>query len=102
MLGQMARTEVRRGNEIIPINLSVAADILLKKAKRVSPKAVHHNDPAKITGKLLEVFNCSANECGTITSAYDIADFIKNSINHEVNKFMKAINTATTYIDSLR
>ncbi|XP_045452946.1 uncharacterized protein LOC123662103 [Melitaea cinxia] len=101
LLGRMARNEVKRSNDIISVNLTVAADNLYKRAKRISPKAVHHNDPDKIAARLLDVFHCSVQECGGITN-YNVAEFIKITINSEVNKFIKSINNATQYIDSLR
>ncbi|XP_013198043.2 uncharacterized protein LOC106140938 [Amyelois transitella] len=100
MLGRMTLPEIRRSNDVIPLNLTVAADSLFKKAKRISPKVIHHNDPEKIQAKLFSIFQCQA-ECGTINK-YNLGDYVKSSINHEVVKLMKSINNATTYLDSLR
>lgn len=101
LLGRMARNEVRRSNDIVSINLTIAADNLYKKAKRVSPKAIHHNDPEKITLKLLDVFNCTAQDCGTVVN-YNVAEFVKTSIKYEVAKLLRSINNASLYLDSLR
>nr|XP_034834158.1 uncharacterized protein LOC117990768 [Maniola hyperantus] len=103
LLGRMARNEVRRSHDIVPINLTVAAEILYKKAKRVSPKAVHHNSPEKITAKLLDAFHCTAHDCGihSITNN-NVADFVKTSIHYHVAKLIRSINNASVYLDSLR
>ncbi|XP_059048494.1 uncharacterized protein LOC131843765 [Achroia grisella] len=100
MLGRMAHPEVKRPNDIISSNLSIAADNLFKKVKRMSPKAVHHNDPEKIQSKLINIFHCGI-ECGTINK-YNLADYIKHSINYEVSKIIRLINNATLYLESLR
>ena len=97
----MARNEVRRSNDIVSINLTIAADGLFKKAKRVTPKAVLHNDPEKITLKILDIFNCSSQDCGGITN-YNVAEFVKTSIRYEVTKLIRTINNASVYLDSLR
>ncbi|VVD04395.1 unnamed protein product [Leptidea sinapis] len=101
LLGRMSRKEVRRSNDVVPINLTIAADNLYKKARRMPPKVIHHADPEKITLKILEIFQCNATDCGGITG-YNIADFVKTCINYEVNKFIRTLNNATLYIDSLR
>ncbi|CAG4957051.1 unnamed protein product [Colias eurytheme] len=100
LLGRMARSEVKRGN-LISNNLTLAADTLFRKARRMSPKAVHHSDPEKITSKILDIFHCNASDCGVVTN-YNVADFVKSSINYEVNKLIKSIHNASVYLDSLR
>ncbi|CAH2267855.1 uncharacterized protein LOC120632274 [Pararge aegeria] len=103
LLGRMARSEVRRNNDIVPINLTIAAELLYKRAKRVSPKAVHHNDPEKIAAKLLDAFHCTARECGArgITNN-NVAEFVKTSIHYHVAKLTRSIYNASVYLDSLR
>ncbi|CAF4867147.1 unnamed protein product [Pieris macdunnoughi] len=101
LFGRMARNEVRRGNDIISSNLTIAADKLFRKAKRISPKAVHHNDPGKMTLKILDIFHCEPNDCGSVAND-NVADFIKTSINYEVNKLIRSIYNASLYLDSLR
>lgn len=97
----MARNEVKRSNDIVPINLTIAADSLFRKAKSFTPKAVLHNDPEKITTKLLDIFNCTTQDCGSITN-YNVAEFVKTSIKFEVTKLIKTIYNASAYLDSLR
>ncbi|XP_073950158.1 uncharacterized protein [Choristoneura fumiferana] len=98
---RMSRNDVKRGSEIVSFNLTAAAENLYKKAKRIAPKAVHHNVPEKVTARLLEIFNCTLSECGTITN-YNVAEFIKRSIHLKVVKLLKAVNNATLFLDSLR
>lgn len=98
---RMSRNDVKRGSEIVSFNLTIAAENLYKKAKRIAPKAVHHNGPEKVTTRLLEIFNCTLSECGTITN-YNVAEFIKRSIHLKVVKLLKAVNNATLFLDSLR
>ncbi|CAH2044662.1 unnamed protein product, partial [Iphiclides podalirius] len=101
LLGRMARNEVKRTNDIISINLTIAAENLFRKSKRISPKAVHHNDSEKVAAKILEAFRCSQAECGTMTS-YNVAELVKNCISNEVTKLIRSINNASLYLDSLR
>ncbi|KAL0819410.1 hypothetical protein ABMA28_007518 [Loxostege sticticalis] len=101
LLGRMSRMEPRHAGAIISSNLSFAADHLYMKAKRIPPKAVHHNDPDKIRIKLHEIFQCNPNDCGSITN-YNLSDYIRNSINYHMVKLIKSIHNATTYLDSLR
>lgn len=97
----MARNEVRRSNDIVPINLTIAAETLYKKAKRVSPKAVHHNGPDKITARLLDAFHCT-HECAPRITNNNVADFVKSSIHYHVDRLIRSINNASIYLDSLR
>ncbi|CAK1547469.1 unnamed protein product [Leptosia nina] len=60
LFGRMARNEVRHGNDVVSSNLTFAAENLFRKAKRISPKAVHHNDSGKISRKILDIFHCNA------------------------------------------
>ncbi|XP_032521275.2 uncharacterized protein LOC116773024 [Danaus plexippus] len=101
LLGRMARHEVRKNNDILFINLTNAAENLYKKAKIISPKAVHHNGPDKITAKLLDAFHCNVPECGVITHN-NLAHFLNNLLNHEVSKLTRSINNSSLYLDSLR
>ncbi|XP_028177820.1 uncharacterized protein LOC114365441 [Ostrinia furnacalis] len=101
LLGRMARVEPRHAGAIVSANLSLVADQLYKKAKRIPPKAVHHNDPEKIRIKLHEIFQCNQNDCGSINN-YNLSDYLRNSINYQMIKLMKSIHNATTYLDSLR
>ncbi|XP_004923398.1 uncharacterized protein LOC114251201 [Bombyx mandarina] len=98
LLGRMARTEVKRANELLTHNLTAVADSLYKKAKRITPKVIHHNDPEKILAKLLDTFSC--NDCGKINK-YNLEEYVKNSINYQIGKLIKAVNNATVYLDSL-
>ncbi|XP_063538991.1 uncharacterized protein LOC134748209 [Cydia strobilella] len=97
----MSRNDVKRSNEIVSFNLTIAAENLYKKAKRIPPKAILHNDPEKVTARLLDIFNCSQADCGTI-SHYNVAEFMKRSINLKVIRLLKSVNNATMYLDSLR
>ncbi|KAM3959343.1 uncharacterized protein ACR2FA_006644 [Aphomia sociella] len=100
LLGRMARPQLKRSNNVIPINLTIAADNLFKKAQLLSPKAIHHNDPEKIQSRLFSIFRCGT-ECGTLDK-YNLAEYVKHSINYEVSKIIKLINNATLYLGSLR
>ncbi|XP_026753075.1 uncharacterized protein LOC113513281 [Galleria mellonella] len=100
MLGRMTHPELKHTNDVISTNLTIAADNLFKRAKRISPKAIHHNDPEKIQTKLSNIFNCGM-ECGTINK-YNLVDYVKHSINYEVSIVIRLINNATSYLESLR
>jgi hypothetical protein len=97
----MARTDVKHKNEIISSNLTTAAENLFKKARRIPPKAVHHNDPEKIKAKLYDIFQCSINDCGTFNN-YNLSEYVKNSINFQMLKLMRSIYNATLFLGSLR
>ncbi|XP_063895999.1 uncharacterized protein LOC110381948 [Helicoverpa armigera] len=99
LLGRMARIEPRKSNEILTYNLTVLADTIYKKAKRIPPKLIHQNDPDKIQIKLLEIFNCT--HIPRFPNKYNLAEFVKNSINYQVTKLMKSVNNASVYLDSL-
>ncbi|XP_053613840.1 uncharacterized protein LOC128677187 [Plodia interpunctella] len=99
MLGHMTRAEIKKNNDVSQ-NLTIAADSLHKKANRISPKAIHHNDPEKIYAKLSAIFQCKT-ECGTINK-YNLGDYVQSSINYEISKLIKTLNNATMYLDSLR
>lgn len=99
LLGRMARIEPRKSNEILTYNLTVLADTNYKKAKRIPPKLIHQNDPDKIQIKLLEIFNCT--HIPVSLNKYNLAEFVKNSINYQVTKLMKSVNNASVYLDSL-
>ncbi|CAG5004228.1 unnamed protein product [Parnassius apollo] len=101
LLGRMARNEVKRTNDIVSINLTISADNLYKRSKRILPKAVHHNDSEKVAARILEAFNCSQSECGTMTN-YNVAELVKNCITVEVSKLIRSIRNVTLYLDSLR
>ncbi|XP_041969743.1 uncharacterized protein LOC121726434 [Aricia agestis] len=101
LLGRMAQNQVRKTSDIVPINLTTSAENLYKKAKSIAPKAIHHYDPGKVTARLLDVFHCSAAECGAVTE-HNAADFVKNAISIEVNKLLRSIQNASAYLDSLR
>lgn len=96
----MARNyEPKKGNDLLTWNLTALADNLYKKAKRVTPKVIHHNEPEKIQIKLFDIFNCSQ-ICGTVNK-YNLGEYVKNSINFQVSKLIRGIYNATLYIDSL-
>uniref|UniRef100_A0A2A4JUR0 Uncharacterized protein n=1 Tax=Heliothis virescens TaxID=7102 RepID=A0A2A4JUR0_HELVI len=99
LLGRMARMEPRKNNEILTYNLTILADNIYKKAKRIPPKLIHQNDPDKIQIKLLEIFNCS--QIPVSLNKYNLAEFVKNSINYQVTKLMKSVNNASVYLDNL-
>ncbi|RVE53859.1 hypothetical protein evm_001521 [Chilo suppressalis] len=101
LLGRMARTEVRHTNALITANLTVVADSLLNKAKRIPPKAVHHSDPEKVTTKLHDIFHCNSIYCGPINN-YNLSEYVKNSVNFQILNLMKSIHNASLYLDSLR
>lgn len=98
----MARIEVKRTNDLLTFNLTVAADNLYKKAKRISPKAVHNHDTEIIRTKLLDIFDCAHCNCPPTLDKYNLADFIKNSINRHISKMMKSVYNASNYLDTLR
>lgn len=95
----MARVEPRKNTEMLTYNLTLLADSIYKKAKRIPPKLLHQNDPDKIQIRLFEIFNCTQ-LCGALNK-YNLAEFVKNSINFQVTKLMKSVNNASVYLDSL-
>ncbi|KAJ8723683.1 hypothetical protein PYW07_007663 [Mythimna separata] len=99
LLGRMARPVPSKSMSLLTYNLSIIADSTYKKAKRIPPKLIHQNDPDKIQLRLLELFNCTQ-PCGGLNK-YNLAEFVKNSINYQVNKLMRAVNNASLYLDSL-
>lgn len=99
LLGRMARVEPRKNTEMLTYNLTLLADSIYKKAKRIPPKLLHQNDPDKIQIRLFEIFNCTQ-LCGALNK-YNLAEFVKNSINFQVTKLMKSVNNASVYLDSL-
>lgn len=103
MLGRMARNDLKRNNDLLTFNLTVLADGLYNKAKLISPKAVHQHDVEAIRTKLLTIFNCThCSSCSPILDKYNLADFIKNSINIQVSTIIKSVNKASVYLNSLR
>ncbi|XP_075983264.1 uncharacterized protein LOC142981320 [Anticarsia gemmatalis] len=100
LLGHMARNiEPKKSNDMLTWNLTAVADSLYKKAKRISPKVIHHNDSEKVQSKLSDIFNCTQ-ICG-ILNKYNLADYVKNSINFQVTKLMRSVYNASLYLDSL-
>lgn len=91
---------VKRTHEMY--NLTVAAENLYQKARRVTPKAVYHSGADRITAKLLEMFHCNVIECGTINNQQNLAGLVRHCIKYEIKKMMRTISNATVYIDSLK
>ncbi|CAD0204131.1 unnamed protein product [Chrysodeixis includens] len=101
LLGRMARAAPRKSNDLLTYNLTIITDNLYKKAKRIPPKLVHQNDSDKVQNKLLDIFNCSVPQfCGTLNK-YNLAEFVRNSINFQVTKLIKSVHNASLYLDSL-
>lgn len=99
LLGRVARHEPRKSNDMLTYNLTLIADSIYKKAKRIPPKLIHQNEPDKIQLRLLDIFNCSQT-CGSLNK-YNLAEYVRNSINYQVTKLMRAVNNASVYLDSL-
>lgn len=97
----MSRSEVKRTNDIVTYNLTSVADNLYKKARRKTPKALHHIDLHKLTLKFLDIFHCSKNECGEI-NPLNLVAFVHNCVNNEVVKLIRSIQNATVCLDTLR
>lgn len=99
LLGRVARSEPRKSNDMLTYNLTILAESIYKKAKRIPPKLIHQNEPQKIQLKLLDIFNCTQ-PCGELNK-YNLAEFVRNSMNYQVNKLMKAVTNASIFLDSL-
>ncbi|KOB64963.1 Extracellular solute-binding protein family 1 [Operophtera brumata] len=101
LLGRNAGNEGKRNPDLLTYNLTTAADNLYKKAKRILPKSIHHNDSDKVRSNLIEIFNCTCCSCPLIDK-YNLAEFIKYSVNIQVLKVMKVVQNASLYLDTLR
>ncbi|KAG7297639.1 hypothetical protein JYU34_018351 [Plutella xylostella] len=101
VLGNMARMEARRSSDLITSNLTTATDLLYRKAKRISPKTIHINNPEKISAKLIEIFHSDCADCGTMKN-YNVHDYIKTIVHFEAAKFIRAIHNASLFIETLR
>ncbi|CAB3248726.1 unnamed protein product [Arctia plantaginis] len=100
LLGRMARTiEPKKSSDILTWNLTTIAETLYKKAKRITPKVIHHNNSEKIQSRLTDIFNCTQ-ICGTVNK-YNLGEYVKNSINYHVTKLMRSVYNASLYLDSL-
>lgn len=97
----MAHNEARKGNDIISLNLTLATELLYKKTKRLSPKAVNYHGSEKISTRLLEIFHCECDECGKMKN-YNAIEYVRGLVGHEVGKLIKAVHNASHYVDSLR
>lgn len=100
LLGRMAlNIEPKKRNELLTWNLTTVADILYKKAKKITPKIIHHNNSEKIQSRLSDIFNCSQ-ACGTLNE-YNLAEYVKNAINLQVSKLIGSVYNASLYLGSL-
>ncbi|KAJ0173472.1 hypothetical protein K1T71_010621 [Dendrolimus kikuchii] len=104
LLGRMARSEAKRNHELLTYNLTTAADNLLKKARRILPKIIHQNDPDKIKSFLSRMFNCTESGCANAKSMnqFNLAEFVRTSINCHVAKLMKTVANVSLFLDTLR
>lgn len=100
-MGRNAGNDGKRNSDLLTYNLTIAADNLYKKAKRILPKIIHHNNSDKVRTNLIEILNCTCCNC-PLVDKYDLAEFIKISVNFQVLKVMKVVRTASVYLDTLR
>ncbi|XP_013170968.1 PREDICTED: uncharacterized protein LOC106120231 [Papilio xuthus] len=103
MLGRSGRGEARRGSDAALLNLTAAVDGLFRRARRISPKSVHHKDAGKVAARLAEALGggAGAGECGARSGAA-LAELARACLHAELHKVTRAINNASLYLDSLR
>ncbi|KPI92077.1 hypothetical protein RR46_13298 [Papilio xuthus] len=102
MLGRSGRGEARRGSDAALLNLTAAVDGLFRRARRISPKSVHHKDAGKVAARLAEALGggAGAGECGARSGAA-LAELARACLHAELHKVTRAINNASLYLDSL-